>query len=56
MKLSVVIPAHNEEANIVFVVEDALATLPRFVDDFDIIVVNDGSRDATGPAREEARS
>lgn len=46
--LSLVLPAHNEEANIGVVVGQALATLPRFTDEFEIVVVNDGSRDKTG--------
>lgn len=46
--LSLVLPAHNEEENIGIVLNDALRTLPRFTDDFEIIVVNDGSRDGTG--------
>ena len=46
--LSLVLPAHNEEANIGHVVGRALAVLPDFTDTFEIIVVNDGSRDATG--------
>jgi glycosyltransferase involved in cell wall biosynthesis len=45
--LSLVLPAFNEEANIAVVLRDALATLPRFADDFEIIVVDDGSRDRT---------
>ena len=45
--LSLVLPAHNEEANIAHVVGDALAVLPSFTDVFEIIVVNDGSRDKT---------
>ena len=45
--LSLVLPAHNEEANIGMVVEQALAVLPAFSDDFEIIVVDDGSRDST---------
>lgn len=45
--LSLVLPAFNEEANIEVVVRDALATLPRFTDDFEIVVVDDGSRDGT---------
>ncbi len=44
---SLVLPAHNEEENIRIVVDDALQTLPRFTDEFEIIVVNDGSRDDT---------
>ena len=45
--LSLVLPAYNEEANIGAVVREALATLPKFSDDFEIIVVDDGSRDRT---------
>ncbi len=47
-KLSLVLPAHNEEDNIRIVVRDALATLPDYAPEFEIIVVNDGSRDRTG--------
>lgn len=46
--LSLVLPAHNEEANIGVVVDQALLALPRFADEFEIIVVNDGSKDRTG--------
>jgi hypothetical protein len=45
--LSVVLPAHNEEANIEIVVDRALSVLPNYVDTFEIIVVDDGSRDGT---------
>jgi glycosyltransferase involved in cell wall biosynthesis len=45
--LSLVLPAYNEEANIEFVVRDALDVLPAFTSDFEIIVVNDGSQDTT---------
>lgn len=45
--LSVVLPAYNEEANIEPVVRRALDVLPGLVDDFEIVVVDDGSRDAT---------
>ena len=45
--LSLVLPAFNEEANIGEVVREALALLPRFADPFEIIVVDDGSRDRT---------
>jgi glycosyltransferase involved in cell wall biosynthesis len=45
--LSLVLPAHNEEENIGIVVEQALAALPAFTDAFEIVVVNDGSRDKT---------
>ena len=46
--LSLVLPALNEEPNIRLVVERALAVLPEFTDDFEVIVVDDGSRDGTG--------
>ncbi len=41
------LPAYNEEGNIEFVVRRALEILPEVVNDFEIIVVNDGSKDAT---------
>jgi cellulose synthase/poly-beta-1,6-N-acetylglucosamine synthase-like glycosyltransferase len=41
--LSVFFPCHNEEGNIHRLVESALQVLPDLADDFEIIVVNDGS-------------
>jgi glycosyltransferase involved in cell wall biosynthesis len=46
-KLSLVLPAHNEAENIEIVVDRALEVLPAYVDDFEVIVVNDGSKDRT---------
>jgi glycosyltransferase involved in cell wall biosynthesis len=46
-ELSYFFPAHNEEANLEPLVEEALATLPSLADRFEIVVVNDGSRDRT---------
>ncbi|HEX2756141.1 MAG TPA: glycosyltransferase family 2 protein [Candidatus Limnocylindrales bacterium] len=46
--LSYFFPAHNEEANLEGLVAEALATLPSLADAFEIVIVNDGSRDATG--------
>ena len=46
--LSVVLLAHNEEGNIERVVEGFKAQLPQLTDDYEIIVVNDGSADHTG--------
>lgn len=46
--LSLVLPAHNEEDNIEIVVRRALAVLPHVTAEFEILVVNDGSRDRTG--------
>lgn len=45
--LSCFFPAFNEEENVAAVLDEALATLPRFADDFEVIVVNDGSSDRT---------
>ncbi len=47
--LSVVLPAHNEEAVIAQTVTNAGSVLAQWVQDFEIIVVNDGSVDQTGP-------
>ncbi len=46
--LSVFLPSHNEEANVERVVRGYLAALPKFADDYEVIVVDDGSRDRTG--------
>jgi glycosyltransferase involved in cell wall biosynthesis len=51
--LSYFFPAHNEEANVAGLVAEALETLPGLADDFEIIIVNDGSRDATGRIADE---
>jgi glycosyltransferase involved in cell wall biosynthesis len=51
--LSYFFPAHNEEANLDGLVTEALATLPTLADSFEIIIVNDGSRDATGRMADE---
>jgi glycosyltransferase involved in cell wall biosynthesis len=45
--LSYFFPAHNEEANLEGLVEEALATLPGLAERFEIVVVDDGSTDAT---------
>jgi glycosyltransferase involved in cell wall biosynthesis len=52
-RLSYFFPAHNEEANVRGLVEEALETLPSLAESFEIIVVNDGSRDATGAIADE---
>jgi glycosyltransferase involved in cell wall biosynthesis len=52
-RLSYFFPAHNEEANLEGLVAEALATLPSLAETFEIIIVNDGSRDATGRIADE---
>lgn len=47
-ELSVVLPAFNEEANIEKVVRHCVAYLEPAVPDYELLVVNDGSRDRTG--------
>lgn len=46
--LSYFFPAHNEEANLEGLVAEALDTLPSIAETFEIIAVNDGSKDRTG--------
>jgi glycosyltransferase involved in cell wall biosynthesis len=46
-RLSYFFPAHNEEANLEGLVAEALEALPRLATTFEIIAVDDGSRDAT---------
>lgn len=45
--LSVFFPAYNEEENIVRTVETALEVIPSFAENFEVIIVNDGSADRT---------
>jgi len=47
-RLSYFFPAHNEEANLEGLVEEALQTLPTLAETFEIIAVDDGSKDRTG--------
>lgn len=51
--LSVIFPAFNEEANIRHTVEAARLVLPKLAQTWEIILVNDGSRDATTPICDE---
>lgn len=41
-------PAYNEEESVEAVVREGLEKLPRYADDFEIVVIDDGSRDRTG--------
>jgi glycosyltransferase involved in cell wall biosynthesis len=47
-RLSYFFPAHNEEANLEALVDEALQALPTLAETFEIIAVNDGSKDRTG--------
>jgi len=46
-RLSYFFPAHNEEANLEGLVEEALEVLPTLARVFEIVIVDDGSRDHT---------
>jgi len=46
--ISVFFPMHNEEGNIEPQVQAALGVLQGYTDDFEVIVVDDGSTDRTG--------
>jgi glycosyltransferase involved in cell wall biosynthesis len=46
--LSVFLPSHNEEGNVERVVTAFLGELPNLADEYEVIVVDDGSRDQTG--------
>lgn len=46
-KLSLILPAYNEEANIEIVVREALEEVPKVFERYEIIVVDDGSKDQT---------
>ncbi len=52
-ELSYFFPAHNEEANLAELVAEALDTLPSLAERFEIVIVDDGSRDRT-PALADA--
>ncbi len=54
--LSVFFPCYNEEANVERTTLAALMACERLVDDYEIIIVNDGSRDRTGEIAERLAS
>ncbi len=48
MSISVIFPVYNEQGNVKNVVNSALYNLSRMAQDYELILVNDGSNDATG--------
>ena len=52
LQVSVVIPVYNEEANVAELVERVGAALQRSSRTFELICVDDGSRDGTAAALE----
>ena len=53
VSISVFFPCYNEQANVIRTVERAIDVLEKLKADFEIIVVDDGSRDNTGQIAEE---
>lgn len=51
--VSIVIPAFNEEATIVSVIEEAREVLQGITGDYEVLVVDDGSTDPTGVLADE---
>jgi glycosyltransferase involved in cell wall biosynthesis len=51
--VSVILPCYNEEPNVVRVASRASEVMAALVRDYEIIVVNDGSRDRTGEFADE---
>ena len=51
--LSVFFPAYNDAPSLPRLLEKTFAVLPQLTDDFEVIVVNDGSRDGTGEVLRE---
>lgn len=51
--ISVFFPAFNDEGSIAALVRDALSVLPELTDDYEVIVVNDGSTDSTHAVLDE---
>lgn len=51
--LSIVLPAYNEDANVARAVREAAAAGAALVADYEVVVVDDGSRDRTAAVLEE---
>lgn len=45
--ISIIIPAYNEEESLKYILEDTLQNLSKLVSDFEVIVIDDGSKDNT---------
>jgi glycosyltransferase involved in cell wall biosynthesis len=56
LSISVFFPAYNDEKSIRSMVDTAMAVLRKHSSDFEVIVVNDGSRDGTARVLEELQS
>lgn len=52
-ELSLFFPAYNEEANLENTVEKAIPVLKKIAEKYELIIVNDGSKDKTGDVAEK---
>lgn len=52
-ELSLFFPAYNEEANLARTVEKAIPVLKKVAQKYEILVINDGSKDKTGEVAEK---
>lgn len=46
--LTIAIPAYNEEASLEWVLKNTIINAPKYLSDFEIVVIDDGSTDKTG--------
>jgi len=51
--ISIFFPAYNDEQTIGVLVQNALAIVPMFTDDYEVLVINDGSSDGTAALLDE---
>ena len=56
VSISVFFPCYNEQDNVAGTVEKALAVLKKLNADFEVIIIDDGSSDATGQIADEIAS
>jgi len=54
--ISVFFPCYNEQDNVTRTIEQALSVLPQISSDYEVIIVDDGSSDATGQIADEIAS
>ena len=52
-RISAFFPAYNEEANIVPLTEEAVSVLEGCTSEYEVLIINDGSKDRTGEVAEE---
>jgi len=46
--ITIAIPVYNEEENIEWVIKDTIKTLPKYFKNWEIVAINDGSKDKVG--------